>query len=191
MLLESIAVFFGLMSVWYARKEKIAVYPTGIISVLIYVFIFYKSKVYADAGINFFYFMMSVYGWHQWTHVQGKISVREISRTSFKEKILYSILLIISFVVLYLILKRFTDSNIPVVDSLVSSIFIVAMLQMAFKKIENWTMWIVGDFISIPLFIYKQLYITSFQYLVFMILAVLGYLEWKRRLSTNLENNKG
>lgn len=186
--LETIAVVFGLLSVWYARKEKIAVYPTGIISVLLYVYIFIAAKVYADAAINFFYFTMSVYGWYKWTHVGGEAKTREVSRTNPNEKIIYSVIFLVALALLYLFLKSFTDSNVPILDSLVSSLSIVAMLQMAMKKLENWTMWIIADLVSIPLFIYKELYITAFQYLVFLVLAIAGYLSWRNALKSRLTN---
>ena len=180
-LIETIAVVFGILSVWYARKENILVFPTGIISVLLYIFICINVKLYADMGINAFYFVMSVYGWYNWTHQSGKTEERQISRTTFQEKIIIIIALISFFFILNYILSHYTDSNVTIIDSTTTSIFLVGMWLMAKKKVENWTFWIVGDLISIPLYIYKGLILSSFQFLIFLILAIMGLIEWRNR----------
>jgi nicotinamide mononucleotide transporter len=183
--LEALAVITGLLSVWYARKENILVYPTGIISVLIYVYLCFSVKLYADMSINAFYFVMSIYGWVKWSMKMEDNKHRPISRASKKEW-LWSVLgLIISFLVLYYVLDHFTDSNVPFWDGLTTAIFIIGMWMMAFKKIENWIFWIVGDLMCVPLFASKGLILTSFQYTVFLGLAVAGYLEWRKRYSDN------
>ena len=181
--IETIAVVFGVLSVWYARKESILVFPTGIVSVFLYVFICVEAKLYADMGINAFYFIMSVYGWYNWTHQNGKTEEREISRTSKKEKGLIVIALITFFGILYYVLSNYTDSNVPLIDSATTSIFLVGMWLMALKKVENWTFWIVGDLISIPLYSYKGLVLSSFQFIIFLIIAVMGLIEWRKRIN--------
>jgi nicotinamide mononucleotide transporter len=181
--IETIAVIFGILSVWYARKESILVFPTGIVSVFLYVFICIEAKLYADMGINAFYFIMSVYGWYNWTHQNGKAEEREISRTSKKEKGLIVIALISFFGILYYVLSHYTDSNVPLFDSATTSIFLVGMWLMALKKVENWTFWIVGDLISIPLYSYKGLVLSSFQFVIFLIIAVMGLIEWRKRIA--------
>jgi len=187
-LIESIAVLFGILSVWFARKENILVFPTGIVSVLLYIFICIDVKLYADMGINAFYFLMSVYGWYNWTHKNGENEEREISRTTKKEKLIIVAALISFFIALFYILSQHTDSNVPIIDSITTSIFLVAMWLMARKKVENWTFWIIGDIISIPLYTYKGLVLTSFQFIIFLILAIMGLIEWRRRINSNSEN---
>jgi nicotinamide mononucleotide transporter len=182
-LTETIAVIFGILSVWYARKENILVFPTGIISVILYVYICVGAKLYADMGINAFYFVMSVYGWYNWTHQNGASEEREISRTTKKEKLLIIIALISFFLILYYVLSQHTDSTVPMIDSATTSIFLVGMWLMALKKVENWTFWIVGDLISIPLYAYKGLILSSFQFTIFLILAIMGLIEWRKRLN--------
>jgi nicotinamide mononucleotide transporter len=180
--LEAVAVFFGLLSVWFAKKENILVYPTGIVSVLIYVYICLTVKLYADMGINFFYFLMSIYGWVKWSMKTGNNQSRPITWAS-KPEWLYSIIgLVVFFFILVFILKNYTDSNVPVWDALTTAIFIIGMWLMALKKIENWLFWIAGDLISIPLYASKGLVLTSFQFTVFLILAIAGYLEWRAKL---------
>lgn len=180
--LEGIAVFFGLASVWFAKKENILVYPTGIVNVLIYVYLCFHVKLYADMSINAFYFVMSVYGWYKWSMKMEDKHIRPISYASRKDWIIGIPATIISFFVLYFILRKYTDSNVPFWDALTTAIFIIGMWLMAFKKIENWLYWIVGDAMCIPLFISKGLALTGFQYLVFLGLAVSGYLEWSSKV---------
>lgn len=180
--LEAVAVTFGLLSVWFAKKENILVYPTGIISVLIYVYICMNVKLYADMSINFFYFVMSVYGWYKWSRKDASENVRPIATATKKEWIISLAGTVIFFFVFSYVLKEFTDSNVPYWDGLTTAIFIVGMWLMALKKIENWIFWIAGDVISIPLYSTKGLILTSFQFTVFLILAISGYLEWRRKL---------
>ncbi|TVR70890.1 MAG: nicotinamide riboside transporter PnuC [Marinilabiliales bacterium] len=180
--LEITAVLFGLLSVWFAKKENILVYPTGIVSVLIYVYICFFAKLYADMGINFFYFLMSVYGWYMWTRKDPGSERLKITRSSIPEQIFCILSGVLLFFLLSYILRNFTDSDVPWWDSLTTAIFIVAMWLMARKKIDNWTAWMAGNLISVPLYFYKGLVFTSFQYLVFLILAIAGYIEWDRKL---------
>ena len=186
-IIEVIAVVFGLLSVIYARKENILVFPTGIISVIIYVYICQKFGLYADMGINAFYLIMSVYGWYNWTHQKGKAETRTISRTTKNEKIYLSVLSVIFFVVIRYILINYTDSTVPNIDSITTSIFLIGMWLMSLKKIENWTLWIIGDAISIPLYAYKGLALTSVQYSVFLVIAVMGYISWKQNIDNNTD----
>jgi nicotinamide mononucleotide transporter len=179
--LEAIAVFFGLLSVWYARKENILVFPTGIVSVLIYVYICFGAKLYADMGINAYYFAMSLYGWYTWSFNSGEPALPISYNTPFETRMSTTIL-VISFTILWYALSNFTDSDVPVWDALTTSIFFVAMYLMARKKVENWIAWIVADFISIPLYFYKGLILTSFQFLVFLVLAIMGYITWKQQV---------
>lgn len=186
--LEFVAVILGIASVWYARRENILVYPTGIVSVLIFVFICFNARLYADAGINLFYFAMSVYGWYNWTRPAGNNGQLAISVNSLKQQWAYIGLTALSYwLILGLIwLFNYDDtvymqSYVPWVDSFTTSVFLVGMLLMARKKVENWTYWIIGDIVSIPLYFLKGLVFTSFQYLVFLIIAVMGLIEWRRR----------
>ena len=183
-ILEIIAALAGVLSVWFAKKNNVLVFPTGIISVLIYVYITYENKIYAEAGINLYYFVMSIYGWVLWTSKNTKIK-KSISRNKKSENGIYLLLFIIFFIILYFIL-RMTDSDVVFLDSITTALSLTAMLLLARRKLENWIFWIVADIIYIPLFIYKGLYITSGQYFVFLILAISGYFEWK----TSIENDK-
>jgi nicotinamide mononucleotide transporter len=185
--LEAVAVITGLMSVWYARKENILVYPVGIISVLIYVYLCFTVKLYADMGINAFYFVMSVYGWIKWTRKTGDQEHRPITVATRKEWFLSVGGMILFFFLLYFLLKNYTDSNVPFWDALTTSIFIIGMWLMALKKVENWIFWIAGDLMCIPLFVSKGLILSGFQYLVFLILAIAGYMTWSSKFKVQSE----
>lgn len=187
-ILEFIAVIFGLLSVWYAKQEKILVFPTGIISVVIYVYICFGIQLYADAGINLFYFIMSVYGWYMWTRKSNEPQLK-ITASSQKNWLISVILFILSAAIILILLKYFKQddldywsSKVPYIDTFTTAIFIVGMWLMALKKIENWIFWIIGDVISVPLYAYKGLVFTSFQFFVFLIIAVAGYMAWRKKL---------
>ena len=192
--LEAVAAILGIASVWYARRENILVYPTGIVSVLIYVFICFNSQLFADAGINFFYFLMSVYGWYNWTRSSGDSDHLEISINTKKQQTTGIALTFVSYLAILGIIWLFNHNNtdymtsyVPWVDSFTTSVFLVGMLLMARKKVENWIYWIIGNAVSIPLYFVKGLAFTSFQYLVFLILAILGYMEWRKRYAARKE----
>lgn len=181
--IELFAVAFGLLSVWSMKKESILAFPFGIINVLVYVYICFSAKLYAYAGINLFYFVMSVYGWYNWLRQDGNEEKIRITACSLRERLVYGFAIIVFFILLRILLVRFTDSIVPTWDAITTAIYIVGMWLLARKKIENWILWIAGDLISIFLFAYEKLYFSSFQFLVFTIIAVLGFLEWRKKLT--------
>ncbi|MEX0608144.1 MAG: nicotinamide riboside transporter PnuC [Balneolaceae bacterium] len=188
--LEWIAVATGLMSVWFSMKENILVYPTGIVSVLIYVYLAFQYKLYADAGVNSYYFVMSVYGWYYWTNTNREDRDQvPVTINSKMENIASAALLVISFVILYLVLFFLTDSDVPFWDALTTCFAILGMWLMARKKLGNWIAWIITDLISIPLYFYKGLVLTSFQFLFFTILAIAGYFAWRKSLEAEVADS--
>ena len=193
--LEATAAALGIASVWYARRENILVYPTGIVSVLIYVYICFFARLYADAGINSFYFLMSVYGWYNWTRVTSGEATLPISVNTKLQQWVGILLTFVSYFVIIGLIWLFNredtvymQSWVPWVDAFTTSIFLVGMLLMARKKVENWVYWIIGDVVSIPVYYFKDLKFTSFQYIVFLILAIMAYIEWRKRYRQRLEN---
>jgi|SRR5690554_1707068 len=176
--LEGIAVFFGVASVYFSMKENILVFPTGIVSTLIYVWICIQVGLYADMGINAYYFSMSIYGWFVWLRPTDAGETLPVTWLN-KNGIISSLLLFIgSFIVLVFVLIQFTDSNVPYWDSFTTASAFVGMYLMAKKKVENWIAWIITDLVSVPLYFYKGLILTSFQFLFFTVLAVLGLIAW-------------
>jgi nicotinamide mononucleotide transporter len=176
--LEGIAVFFGLLSVWYSLKRDILVFPTGIVSTVIFVYICFPAKLYADMSINVYYTAMSIYGWVLWTRKTDDKDVLPVSYNSGIENMITLAFFVVSFAFWYFVLTQYTDSDVPLWDSLTTAIFIVGMWLMAKKKVENWIAWILGDLISVPLYFYKGLLLASVQFLVFTGIAVAGLIVW-------------
>ena len=184
--LELLAVVLGIISVWFAKKEHILVFPTGIVSTLLYVYICYQFSLYGDAIINIYYTLMSLYGWLMWRKLVGGNEI-QITYSSIKD--MTKALVIFSttavFVVLvYLYFDRFNQFA-DYFDTFTTGIFFAAMWLMANKKIEHWLFWIVGNIISIPLYFTKGLGFSGIQFTIFLTLAILGYQEWKKNLNNN------
>lgn len=183
--LEFVGVFFGFLSVWYSKKENILVFPTGIISTAIFVYILLVFGLLGDMLINAFYFIMSIYGWYFWTRKVDKDRYTPITKMTNLDK-KYSIIMFISTILfvclVYFVFNKF-DSWTAYVDSFTTAIFFVGMWLMAKKKLANWIFWIIGDVISVPLYLYKGLVFTAIQYLLFTIIAVYGYKAWKKSIS--------
>ena len=186
--LEAIAFIFGIASVWYAKKENILVYPTGLIATSITVYLLYKASYFGDMMMNFYYSMMSIYGWWNWSRKKDDTYVVPISRTNAREKLIGVVLVMLTMMVTYGVYRFFeyTIETVNYIDIFTSGIFFTAMWYMATKKIENWTLWIFADVITVPLYAYRGLGMLSLQYLIFTILAIQGYLAWKKNLDKNL-----
>src|SRR5690606_14753227 len=187
--LELTAVLFGIASVWYAKKEDIKVFPTGIISTALYVYICYRYTLYGDVIINTYYTFMSIYGWYMWARVVQENHL-EISRSTVKDalkaaRIFLSTALFV--IVVYLYFDRFNTLT-DYFDTFTTGIFFAAMWLMANKKIEHWLVWIGGNLISIPLYFRTGLGFTGIQFVIFLILAYLGYKQWKVYLDRNKQN---
>ncbi|GAA4804196.1 nicotinamide riboside transporter PnuC [Litoribaculum gwangyangense] len=187
--LEIVAVIFGFLSVWYSKKNSVSVFPTGMISTIIFVYLLFKWELLGDMMINAYYFIMSVYGWYIWTRKIDEIHVTPISTTTFNEKRVSIAIFFATLLFVYLVYKAFGKwtSWVAYVDTITTAIFFVGMWLMARRKIENWVFWIIGDVISVPLYFYKGFTFTSFQYLGFTVIAIFGYLAWKKNLNNNLQ----
>ena len=183
--LEIVAVIFGFLSVWFSKQNKIWVFPTGMISTAIFVYLLLKWQLLGDMMINGYYFAMSVYGWFIWTRKVDDTHSTPISRMNKKEKKTSIFIFIATLLFVYVVYKTFDKwtSWVAYVDTISTALFFVGMWLMAKRKIENWIFWIIGDIISVPLYLYKGFTFTSFQYLGFTIIAIYGYLAWKKHLS--------
>ena len=182
--LEFIAFVFGILSVWFARKQNILVYPTGLVATTITVYLLFTAGYLGDMMINFYFSIMSIYGWFNWSIKNNATENLAISRTNNKQKTVGILLFLTTIFVVFYIYKYF-DYQIKTenyFDILAAGIFFTAMWYMALKKIENWILWIFGNLIVIPLYAYRELGMLSLQYIIFTILAILAYLEWKKIL---------
>lgn len=180
-ILESIAAVLGVASVLFALYGHILVYPSGIISTAIYVYLLYQFGLYGDMGINAYYFAMSIYGWYNWSKGDSTESGMPITWAGRKNNLIGLLILLASFPLFALFLDNFTDSTVPWIDGFTTAIFLVGMWFMANKQVENWIYWIIGDMISIPLYHYKGLTLTSIQFGVFLILAISGLMAWIKK----------
>lgn len=182
--LELIGILFGLLSVWYAKKNTVWVYPTGMISTAIFVYLLLKWALLGDMIINAYYFVMSVYGWYYWSKKEEEVIVHPITTTSKKEVKTAVLLFVASILFVFWVYQAFDKWKdwTAYVDTFTTAIFFVGMGLMARRKIEHWLFWIVGDIISIPLYFFKGLTLTSFQYIIFTLIAIYGYRSWKNIL---------
>ena len=182
-LIELIAVSFGITSVIFAKNENILVFPTGIISTILYILICYKFILYGDMLINIYYTLMSLYGWYVWSFKVSGENV--VITTSKKDDVAKSIFIFLSTIVIisciYVYFDRMRNMT-DYLDTFTTAIFFTAMWLMANKKIEHWIFWIIGNLISIPLYFVKGLGFSSIQFTIFLILAIIGYMQWKKNL---------
>ena len=185
--LEITGVVFGLLSVWLAKKNHIGVFPTGMISTSIFVYLLLKWGLVGDMLINAYYFGMSVYGWVIWSRVNDQRQTTLITRINQLEWKYLFLLFVGSLGFVYGVYQWFGlwNSSTAMIDTLTTAIFFSGMWLMARRKIENWIFWIVGDIISVPLYLIKGFSFTSLQYLIFTFIAIYGYLEWKKILDNH------
>lgn len=196
---ESVAVFFGLLSVYFSIKQNIWVYPTGIISTALFIYIMFVFGLLGDMLINVYYTVMSIYGWILWAKSSDDHIHVEVKKASYKDWRIGGLLFLGSLIFIGLVyyFKPYIDNHFSMkgvklglyhldwanyTDIITTSIFLVGMYFMAKRNIENWIFWIVADFICIPMMLYKGLGITAIQYIIFTAMAIIGYLEWKKSL---------
>ena len=190
--LELFAVIMNITSVVYAKRNNILVYPTGLIGTGIFVFILLNFSLLGDTIINAYFFSMSIYGWYFWSRKKDEVFINQVSTINRNEIKYLLILAISSLIFIYFVYDYFDKWNnwTAYVDNITTALFFVAMWLMARRKIESWIFWIIGDLITVPLYFYKGLTISSIQYIIFLILAVLGYISWKKILDKNHQKLK-
>lgn len=188
--IEAIAALLGILSVWFARKENILVFPFGIANVAIYIYICFVARLYANAGINAVYLISNIFGWYMWARTGDDNGKLQITQNSRLQNILSWVAVAVIYLSVFFLLRRVNDGDkaylqswLPWIDASNTSFFLVATLLMAIKKLENWQFWIIGNIISIPIYASQGLYFTSIQYSVFLVLAILGWKEWKAKVN--------
>ena len=186
--LEIIAVFFGFLSVWFSKNNNILVFPTGMINTSIFVYLLLKWSLLGDMIINAYYFIMSIYGWYFWLKGTNN-TVSPISIVSNIDIRIVVLLFISSSVFVSLVYTFFGkwENIVSYIDILTTAIFFAAMWLMAKRKVESWIFWIVGNIISIPLYLHKGLAFTSIQYFIFTVIAIAGYIKWKELYNKQIQ----
>jgi len=179
--LEIFAVFFGFLSVWFSKNNNVLVFPTGLINTSIFVYLLFKWELLGDMIINAYYFVVSIYGWYYWTRKNSNNDYTPISKVNYKDQKIILVISILSAIFVSLMYTVFNKWSglVSYIDILTTSIFFAGMWLMARRKIESWIFWIIGDIISTPLYLYKGLTFTSFQYFIFTFIAIAGYYKWK------------
>ena len=186
-LLEYIGVISGIASVWFSRKENILVYPVGLINTIIYVYISIRGSLFGEASVNFYYTVMSIYGWILWTRKDERKNIMLHISYSDKRQWMQQMLFFAFFYIgIYLALSYlkavFYSNTIPWADAFASATAYTGMWLMAKKKIESWYWWVATNLASIPLYFVKGYVFTSFQYVVFLILAFMGLVSWMKKV---------
>ncbi len=180
-LLEWFGVFTGILCVWLAAKNNIYNWPIAIASVVIYIFIFFESKLYADMGLQVYFFAMNVYGWYFWSKNRNNPEASRPIAIITKKEIILSILGVIVFtVILGFMLKKNTDASFPFLDSFCTACSLIAQVFLARKVLQNWLIWIFVDIIYVGMYISKDLYATAVMYALYVYIASVGYLDWRR-----------
>jgi nicotinamide mononucleotide transporter len=179
--IEIVAVAFSIAYLYFSIRQKILLWPMGMVSAMLYMVVFYQSKFYADMGLNGYYIIVSVYGWIHWSRkgeVKGRAPV--ISRINRKMLLILGFLTLIAFGAIGWLLDHYTDSPVPYWDALTTAASFTATWMLARKILEHWIVWIVVDAISMGLYLYRGLYPTLILFGVYTTMAVIGYLEWKK-----------
>ena len=192
--IEILGTIIGFVYLWLEYKANIYLWVVSIIMPLIYLYIFYNVGLYADFAINIYYLLIAIYGWFAWKYGFKLLSfkkerkiVEELKISNLPKSVwlkLIPVYIVLQLSITYIIIN-YTNSNVPWLDSFTTSVSIIAMWLLARKYIEQWLVWIVVDAVSVGLYIYKDLYFTSFLYAVYAVIAIFGYLKWKKMLQSN------
>lgn len=187
---EVIGAVLGLIFLYLEIKENTWLWPVGLLSSIFYVAIFFEAKFYADMGLQVYYVAISIYGWYKWWRGTGTEQHNNLPISNLKLMLGIKLLAInvILFFVIAEVLKRFTDSPIPYWDSFTTSLSIIATWMLAKKIIEMWYIWVIANFVSMCLFVWKGLYASVVLFFFYTVMAFVGYYTWRRSLMTQKEN---
>jgi nicotinamide mononucleotide transporter len=178
--LESAAVLFGIVSVYLSVRENIGSWPTAIVNVTLYIFVFFHARLYADMALQVVYIVISAYGWHEWLHGgrgKGRLAV---SRGTRRLAAVLAGIGLVAAALLGMLLARYTNAALPYLDATTTTTSLVAQWMMARKILENWLVWVAVDVVYIGMFVYKSLILTAGLYAVFLVLSLMGYFQWRR-----------
>jgi nicotinamide mononucleotide transporter len=191
--LEYIAVFSGIVSVWFSRKENILVYPTGLINTIVYIYLSIKGSLFGEASVNLYYTIMSIYGWILWA--KRNEQHEHIVHITYSSKrwwtyqlIFFASCYIFIFIALTYLKRDFAPDAIPWGDAFASATAFTGMWLMTKKKVESWYWWMATNIASIPLYFTKHYVFTSVYYLILLVMAIFGLIEWRKRATQSKLN---
>jgi nicotinamide mononucleotide transporter len=184
--IELLGAILGFAYIFFSIRQNILTWPVGLLTSVLYIWVFFDSKLYADMGLQMYYVVVSIYGWYEWVKVtptspESK-EVLKVSRLSINMGLGLALASLLIFILIWFVLKNYTDSPVPFGDSLATSLSIVATWMLARKILEHWLVWIFVDAFSCGLFWYKGLHPTVILFVVYTFMAVVGFIEWKKSL---------
>jgi nicotinamide mononucleotide transporter len=182
--LEGVAAVFGVVSVYLSTRQNIWSWPTAIVNVGLYTVVFYQGRLYGQMGLQPVYLALSVYGWYQWLHGGERRSELKVSRAPGRIWLVVAAFNLTAWLLLAAILRR-TDAALPWLDALLTTTSLVAQWMMTRKILDNWLLWIAVDVVYVPMFISQKLYATAMLYAAFLVLAIRGFVDWRRSLLAN------
>jgi len=177
--LEWFGTITGFFCVYLAARQNILNWPVAILSILAYMVLFYQYKLYGDAALQLYFFCTSIYGWYYWSRLKESSQKPIVSLRKHEYAILIVLTVILSFA-LGIFLDKFTDTDVPYIDGACTAISFVAQMLMTRKVLQSWLLWIIVDVCYVPLYLYKNLALTALLYTLYLVLATMGYLDWRR-----------
>jgi nicotinamide mononucleotide transporter len=181
--LELVAVIFGIVSVYLSTRENILSWPTAIVNVSLFTVLFFRAGLYSDTGLQVVYLVLSIYGWYQWLYGGAGHSKLAVSKTKKRTWLILAAIGVVSWFLLSTITARLPGTSLPRLDSATTTISLIAQWMMTRKLLENWLLWVGVDIVYVGMFIYKDLYLTAFNYGVYLVIAAFGYFAWKKSLA--------
>ena len=180
--LELVGVLLGIVTVYLSARENVWSWPTALLNAALFVVVFLRAGLYSDMGLQVVYFVLSLYGWYEWLYGGKNHTELHVSRTPRRSWPVFIVVALAGWLTLGAITKRIPGSALPYGDAALATVSLVAQYMMTKKMLENWLLWIVVDVFYVGMFIYKGLNLVAFNYAVYLGLAVVGYVEWRRSL---------
>ena len=180
--IELLGAILGMAYIFFSIRQNILTWPVGLLTSVLYVWVFLVSKLYADMGLQLYYVVISIYGWYEWVGMNksDQSDSLKVSRLTLRLGVILVLISIFLFILIWVVLKNYTDSPVPLADAFATSLSIVATWMLARKILEHWLVWIFVDTFSIGLFWYKDLLPTVILFAVYTIMAFVGFMEWKK-----------
>jgi nicotinamide mononucleotide transporter len=185
--LELVAVLFGIVSVFLSVRENIWSWPTALVNVALYFALFYRSGLYSDMGLQVVYFGLSVYGWYEWLYGGAGRTTLRVTRVPARVWAIVTAIGVVLWATLGKLTSHLPGVALPYVDAATTTVSLIAQWMMTRKLLENWTLWIIVDVVYVGMFIFKGLYLTAGNYAIYLVLAIMGHVAWKRSLATAAE----
>jgi nicotinamide mononucleotide transporter len=180
--MEFVGVVLGIITVYLSTRENIWSWPTALVNNTLFAIVFFRNGLYSDSGLQVVYFVLSVYGWYEWLYGGKGHSELHVTRTPRRQWPILAVIGVVAWLGLGAITSRLPGASIPYLDAALVAISLVAQYQMTRKYLENWILWIIANCCYIPMLIYKGLALTAFNYTVYQVLAVMGFISWRRSL---------